>query len=122
VLATTVLEDAFSRIRDVGWDALQGLTDEELTYRVDGETNTVAWLVWHLIRVQTTTSPVAGTEQVWAKDGWVDRFGLPFDERAVGFGQDADEVARCGPAGSAGRLSRRGAGQNRRVPRQPVRG
>ena len=93
--ATTVLEDAFSRIRDVGWDAVQGLTDEELTYRVDGETNTVGWLVWHLARVQDDhIAEVAGTEQVWAEDGWVDRFGLSFDERAVGFGQDADEVAQ----------------------------
>ena len=91
----TVLEDAFSRIRDVGWGAVQGLTDEELTYRVDGETNTVAWLVWHLSRVQDDhVAEVAGTEQVWIKDGWVDRFGLPFDERAVGFGQDAGEVAQ----------------------------
>ena len=93
--ATTVLEDAFSRIRDVGWDAVQGLTDEALTFRVDGETNTVGWLVWHLARVQDDhIAEVAGTEQVWAEDGWVDRFGLPFDERAVGFGQDADEVAQ----------------------------
>ena len=93
--ATTVIEDAFSRIRDVGWDAVQGLTDKELTYRVDGETNTVAWLIWHLARVQDDhVAEVAGTEQVWIKDGWVDRFALPFDERAVGFGQDADEVAQ----------------------------
>jgi uncharacterized damage-inducible protein DinB len=100
VRATTVLEDAFGRIRDVGWDAVQGLTDEELTYRVDGETNTVAWLVWHLARVQDDhIAEVAESEQVWIEDGWVDRFGLPFDERAVGFGQDADEVAqvRVGP-------------------------
>ena len=96
--ATTVLQDAFSRVRDVGWDAVQGLTDEELTYRVDGETNTVAWLVWHLARVQDDhIAEVADAEQVWAKDGWVDRFGLPFDERAVGFGQDADEVAQVRP-------------------------
>jgi uncharacterized damage-inducible protein DinB len=95
VRATTVLEDAFSRVRDVGWDAVQGLTDEELTYRVDGETNTVSWLIWHLARVQDDhIAGVAETDQVWVKDGWVDRFGLPFDELAVGFGQDADEVSQ----------------------------
>jgi len=95
VRATTVIEDGFGRIRDVGWDAVQGLTDEELIYRVDGETNTVAWLIWHLARVQDDhVAEVAGTDQVWIRDGWVDRFGLPFDERAVGFGQDADEVAQ----------------------------
>jgi uncharacterized damage-inducible protein DinB len=95
VRATTVLEDAFSRVRDVGWDAVQGLTDEELTYRVDGETNTVSWLIWHLARVQDDhIAGVAETDQVWIKDGWVDRFGLPFDELAVGFGQDADEVSQ----------------------------
>jgi hypothetical protein len=35
---------------------------------------------------------VAGAEQVWTSQGWVERFGLPFDPRDTGYGHRADEV------------------------------
>ena len=37
---------------------------------------------------------VAGTEQVWTAQGFAERFDLPLDVAATGYGQDADEVAR----------------------------
>lgn len=36
---------------------------------------------------------VAGVEQVWTSQGWFERFGLPFDPVATGYGHQADEVA-----------------------------
>jgi hypothetical protein len=36
---------------------------------------------------------VASTEQVWTADGRAGRFGLPFDDDAIGYGQGSDEVA-----------------------------
>ena len=36
---------------------------------------------------------VAGREQVWTAGGWADRFGLPFDDSATGYGFSADDVA-----------------------------
>jgi hypothetical protein len=54
----------------------------------------VAWLVWHLTRVQDDhVSDVAGTEQVWTAGGWAERFGLPFDASATGYGQSPAEVS-----------------------------
>jgi hypothetical protein len=32
-------------------------------------------------------------EQVWTSQGWVERFGLPFDPGDTGYGHGADEVA-----------------------------
>ena len=89
-----VLTDAFDRIKGVVHDTLDDIAPAALTYRVDSEANTVAWLIWHLTRVQDDhVAGVAGSEQVWTSDGWNDRFGLPFEDGAIGYGQSADDVA-----------------------------
>ena len=89
-----LLVDAFSRVRGVVHRVVGGLSAEQLEYRVDGRANSIAWLVWHLARVQDDhVAEVAGTEQVWTSDGWLQRFGLPFEAGATGFGHGADEVS-----------------------------
>jgi len=94
-----ILEDAFTRIRDTVRRAAGGLDPDDLTARVDPEANTIAWLVWHLTRVQDDhIAEVAGTEQVWTAGGWEERFALPFAPDATGYGQSAAEVAQvAGP-------------------------
>jgi hypothetical protein len=94
VTASDLIIDALHRIRQIVHRAVDGLTAEQLSYRVDPQTNSIAWLVWHLARVQDDhVAELASTEQIWTSDGWVDRFGLPFDRSATGFGHSADEVA-----------------------------
>jgi uncharacterized damage-inducible protein DinB len=89
-----VLADAFGRVRQVVHRAVDGLTPEQLAFRVDPEANSIAWLVWHLTRIQDDhVAGVAGTDQVWTSQGWAERFGLPFDPRDTGYGHRADEVA-----------------------------
>jgi uncharacterized protein DUF664 len=89
-----VLVDGFERIRGLVHHVLNGLGPDELTYRLDAEANTIAWLVWHLTRVQDDhVADASGSDQVWIADGWVERFALPFDARATGYGQDSDEVS-----------------------------
>jgi uncharacterized damage-inducible protein DinB len=90
-----LLSDAFDRIRDAVHPAVQGLTTDELAARLDAEANSIAWLVWHLTRIQDDhVAGVAGTEQAWTADGWVNRFGLPFDDGETGYGQGPDDVAQ----------------------------
>jgi hypothetical protein len=89
-----LLLDAFGRIHDVVHDAVDGLTPEELAYRVDGTANSIAWLVWHLSRITDDhIAEAAGAEQVWIGGGWVEKFGLPFGPRATGYGHGGDDVA-----------------------------
>ena len=89
-----LLVDAFGRIREVVHDAVDGLSPEELAFRVDGEANSIAWLVWHLNRIiDDHISEVAGTEQVWIARGYMDKFGLPFGPRATGYGHGGEDVA-----------------------------
>lgn len=47
-----LLRDAFGRLPEVVHDAVDGLPDDDLTVRLDADANSVAWLVWHLARVQ----------------------------------------------------------------------
>jgi uncharacterized damage-inducible protein DinB len=90
-----LLSDAFDRIRDAVHPAVQGLTTDELAARLDAEANSIAWLVWHLTRIQDDhVAGVAGTEQAWTAEGWVNRFGLPFDDGETGYGQGPDDVAQ----------------------------
>jgi hypothetical protein len=92
--STDPLVDAFGRIRGAVHEVVDGLTPEELAFRVDPEANSIAWLVWHLTRIQDDhLADAAQTEQVWTSGGWVERFGLPFDPLATGYGHSPDEVA-----------------------------
>lgn len=89
-----VLTDAFQRVRDAVHPAVNGLSVEELTFRPDAESNSIAWLVWHLTRIQDDhVAALAGVPQAWTSGGWADRFGLPFDVSDTGYGHDADAVA-----------------------------
>jgi uncharacterized damage-inducible protein DinB len=89
-----LLTDAFGRIRDNVHAAVRGLTPDQLAFRIDTEANSIAWLVWHLTRIQDDhVAGVAGTEQVWTSGGWVERFGLPFGRLAHGYGHSSADVA-----------------------------
>ena len=89
-----LLVDAFGRVRGVVHRAVGGLSPEQLAFQVDPEANSIAWLVWHLTRIQDDhVAGVAGTEQLWTSQGWVDRFGLPFDPLATGYGHRPADVA-----------------------------
>jgi uncharacterized damage-inducible protein DinB len=85
---------AYGEIQQTLGRALSGVPAEQLTARVGPESNTIAWLAWHLLRVQDDhVAEVAGREQVWTAEGFAQRFGLPFDDSATGYGFSADDVA-----------------------------
>lgn len=91
---TDVLLDGYGRVRELVHEVVTGLGPDELAFRVDARANSIAWLVWHLTRVQDDhVAEVADRDQVWAENGWVERFGLPLSALDTGFGHTADEVA-----------------------------
>jgi AcrR family transcriptional regulator len=93
-----LLADALGRIREVVHQATDGLTADQLAYRPAPDANSIAWLVWHLTRVQDDhIADVAGVEQAWTAAGWARRFDLPFDDAAHGYGQGPDDVAAARP-------------------------
>lgn len=92
--AIDVLVDAFGRAQSDAQRAVDGLTADELSWRADAEANPIAWLVWHLTRVQDDhVADLAGTEQVYTADGWARRFDLPLDDASIGYGHTSEQVA-----------------------------
>lgn len=93
-LARSLLTDGFSRTADALPQLLSGLSSEELLWRPAPGANSIAWLTWHLTRVQDDhVSGVADSAQVWLAQGWSDRFDLPYPPGDIGFGQDETAVS-----------------------------
>jgi hypothetical protein len=100
-----LLVDGFGRIRENVADVLDGLTPEQLTYRVDADANPVSWLVWHLTRVQDDHVAAAfGATQVWVSGSWARRFGLPADMMDHGYGHTSSQVATVAAATASASL------------------
>ncbi|MEO6124951.1 MAG: DUF664 domain-containing protein [Ilumatobacteraceae bacterium] len=89
-----ILLDCFARVSDVVHDTLEGIDRVDLVARISPNSNSIAWLIWHLSRVQDDhIATLAARDQVWVTDGWDQRFGLPFPPAAIGYGHSTDEVA-----------------------------
>ena len=89
-----LLIDTFGRVKGVVHRVADGLTPEQLSFRLDDEANSIAWLIWHLSRIQDDhIADAAGSEQVYTSDGWADRLALPFKASATGYGHSSDEVS-----------------------------
>ena len=92
------LQHAFDEIRGVVHATARDLAPEHLTWRPDPTSNSIAWLLWHLSRVQDDhVAEIAGGEQVWLREGWARRFGLPLAYVDTGYGHAPDDVAAIRP-------------------------
>ena len=93
-----VVADAFGRIQQTLRRVLNGLTMEQLLYRPSGESNSIAWLTWHLTRVQDHhLSELAGGPQAWVSEGWHAKFNMPPDPQDIGTGHSPEQVAALRP-------------------------
>jgi hypothetical protein len=96
-----LLVDALNRTAEGAEGLLEGLSEEELAHRPTPQANSIAWLVWHIARVQDDhVAGVADLEQVYTAQGYAERFGLPFDDRAIGYGHSAAEVDEVRASGN----------------------
>ncbi len=90
--ARDLLVDSFGRVRGLVVELTDGLTEETATFRPDPDSNSVAWLLWHLTRIQDDhVAGVARVEQAWP--AWRERFGLPFPDWDTGWGHGSEQVA-----------------------------
>ncbi|MCV7151393.1 mycothiol transferase [Mycolicibacterium pyrenivorans] len=93
--ARELLRDSFTRLIEHVDELTDGLTDDVAYYRPTPEANTIAWLIWHSARIQDAQlCDIAGIEQMWFRDGWVDRFALDLPRDAHGYGHTPAEVAK----------------------------
>jgi uncharacterized damage-inducible protein DinB len=88
-----LLTDGFGRVRETVHEAVEGLTPGELAARLDDDANSVAWLCWHLTRVQDDhLADAFGVRQVW--DEYGKRFELPLRPHDTGYGHRPEQVAQ----------------------------
>ncbi|HEX2283861.1 MAG TPA: mycothiol transferase [Mycobacterium sp.] len=90
-----LLRDAFTRLIEHVEELTDELTDETAFFRPTAQANSIAWLIWHSARQHDAQlCDIAGIEEVWTRDGWVDRFGLDLPRDDTGYGHTADDVGK----------------------------
>ena len=100
-----VLVEAFDRIRQLVHMAAEGQDEEGLAYRPEPGATSIAWLIWHLTRIQDDhVSEIAGREQIWVTSGWAAAFGKERDPDDLGQGDGPDDVAAIRPVDSSALL------------------
>lgn len=93
--ARDILIDGYGRIQDEVHAVLDGLGPDDLNARPAPGANSVAWLVWHLTRVQDDhVAEAFDLDQVWLAQGWEKRFGLDLPRQDTGYGHSAAQVAK----------------------------
>ena len=93
-----LLLELYGRIPPLARDAVEGLDLAQLTDPPAPGSNPIAWLVWHLARVQDHhIAELLDAEQIWVTGGWAPRFGLDPDPTNTGYGHSAQRVASVRP-------------------------
>lgn len=96
--AAEILSDCFERIQGRVHAVVSELDGDALRWRPGSDANPIAWLLWHLTRIQDDhVAGVTGAPQVWSTGRWAPRFGLPAGTMDHGFGHTPPQVAAIAP-------------------------
>ncbi len=93
-----LLLELYGRIPPLARRAVEGVDLARLVEPPSPGANTVAWLVWHLARVQDHhVAELLDADQLWVDGDWARGFGLGPDPSNTGYGHSAEEVATVRP-------------------------
>ena len=94
-----LLLEFYGRIPPLAESAVDGLTADQLATAPAPGANTIAWLIWHLTRVQDHhLAELMGTDQVWTTGEWAASCGLEPDPTDTGYGHTPDQVLLVRPS------------------------
>ena len=93
--ATDVIKTSLERNWGMVDRALEGLDDAILAQQPNANSNSVAWLLWHMTRVVDTfvNSRLQSKPQLWVQDGWHQKFGMNDDQGQTGQGMSSEDLA-----------------------------
>jgi hypothetical protein len=95
---SSLLLELYGRIPPLADSAVTGFAVNQLTQPPGPGANPIAWLVWHLARIQDHhTAQLLEVDQIWVGDDWARRFGLDPDPTNTGFGHSPADVASVRP-------------------------
>jgi uncharacterized damage-inducible protein DinB len=74
-------------------DAVKDLNDEQLHFRPLGKGNSIAFMLWHIVRTEDSVVNFLLQKKppIWNAEGWDKKFGM--DPRAQGTGMTAEQAA-----------------------------
>ncbi|MFK4111017.1 DinB family protein [Streptomyces sp. NPDC002176] len=93
--AKEILIEGYDRIREEVHTVLDGLGADDLDHSPAPGANSIAWLLWHLSRVQDDhIADAFGLDQVWLSLDWADRFDLDLPHHDTGYGHTPEQAAK----------------------------
>jgi hypothetical protein len=96
--ASEMLIDLYGRIPPIAHEVVEGLDVGQLVAQPSADANPIAWLVWHIARVQDAElTGLVGNHQLWEEGDWAAGFGLEPDPTNHGYGHTADDVRAVRP-------------------------
>jgi uncharacterized damage-inducible protein DinB len=94
----SLLLELYGRIPPLARYAVSDLSADELTREPAPGANPIAWLVWHLARVQDHhIAELLEAAQLWEGGDWAPRCGLDPDPSNTGYGHTTDDVRTVRP-------------------------
>lgn len=93
--ATDVISTSLERNWGMVDRALEGLDDAIITRQPNEDSNSIAWLLWHMTRVvdRLVNDRLQSKPQIWIEAGWNQRFGMDGDAETTGQGMTKAETA-----------------------------
>jgi uncharacterized damage-inducible protein DinB len=89
---TEFIESSLTESKEYISQAIKGLSPDELSFRPKSHSNSIAFLLWHLARVEDLwiNRILLGGKELYELDGWYQKFGTPPQDN--GFGYDLKKL------------------------------
>ena len=93
--ATNVISTALERNWGMVDNAINSLDEDDLIRQPNDQSNSAAWLLWHMNRVVDNMihTRLQSQTQLWVREGWHQKFGMSDEESDFGMGWTAEQVA-----------------------------
>ncbi len=90
--AQSYMKQSLNFIHGAYRQAADGLSGEQIHMVPEGESHSIAWIMWHGARVEDliVQQMIKGQPQEWVAGGWADQLGLP--AQSFGTGHTTDEA------------------------------
>ena len=90
----TLIVNIFDNLSMVLGRTLEGLSQEDLNHQPARDSNSIGWLVWHILRGQDLgIAGLKGDEQLWIREGWHAKFNRPAEPMDFGLGHTPEDLA-----------------------------